>query len=143
MHQVREVTIRYTGRPINAPSISSPETVYQYLLALVEDDAVERLIALYLDAKHKVIGSRVVSVGSAIQSLVHPREVFQSAVLLGAVAVVVAHNHPSGSLDPSTEDTASTKRLVEAGTLLGIQVLDHVIFARDCGFLSMRDKGSM
>ena len=93
---------------------------------------------MYFDGSHCVVSYSIITIGIANQSLVHPREVFQRAILIGATAVVVAHNHPSGSLVPSQEDISVTNRLKEAGTLLGIQLLDHVIVS-DFAFKSLRE----
>ena len=92
-----------------------------------------------LDGRHRAIAHSIVSIGTATATLVHPREVFQPAVLLGAVAVLLLHNHPSGDPSPSTEDRDITRRLAEAGRLLGITVLDHVVWTRESGFHSLRE----
>jgi len=110
---------------------------------LLVDDAREHFIAVYLDGRHQPIGLQTVSLGTATQSLVHPREVFQPAVLLGAAAVVLVHNHPTGDTRPSPEDRDVTQRLSKAGEVLGIQVLDHVILGRGTTFHSFRDAGEM
>lgn len=80
-----------------------------------------------LDARLQVTGYHVVSHGTVSASLVHPREVFKAAILNNAVSVVVAHNHPAGSTDPSQEDLDTTRQLIAAGRLLGIEILDHLI----------------
>ncbi|MCB9868606.1 MAG: DNA repair protein RadC [Planctomycetes bacterium] len=87
----------------------------------------ESFYALLVDARHRVLGLRVVSVGSLSSAPVHPREVFAAAVREGAAALVLAHNHPSGDATPSAEDREVTARLRESGELLGITVLDHVV----------------
>jgi DNA repair protein RadC len=89
----------------------------------------EKFIVLLLDAKHRMIGVTTVSIGSLTASIVHPREVFKPAIAGNAAAVILAHNHPSGDPAPSLEDVELTSRLREAGELLGIRVLDHVILA--------------
>ena len=100
----------------------------------------EHFIVLTLDGASHLIERRVVSVGTLNQSLVHPREVFADAVTDRAAGVIVAHNHPGGQLSPSREDIGVTQRLKEAGKLLGIELLDHVILTRE-GFLSLREEG--
>ena len=101
----------------------------------------EHFVALYLDARSRVKGACVVSIGTLSASLVHPREVFRPAIVAGAAAVIVAHNHPSGDVAPSAEDKDATRRLVRAGELLGVPVLDHVI-VNDAGkFFSFKDGG--
>jgi DNA repair protein RadC len=91
----------------------------------------EAFFCLLLDTRHRVIGLRVVSIGSLNSAPVHPREVFGPAVREGAAAVIVAHNHPSGDAKPSEEDRRVTERLREVGELLGIEVLDHVVVGAD------------
>ena len=87
----------------------------------------EHFMVAMLDQKHKVIGINTVSMGSLTASVVHPREVMKPAILSNAAALLCCHNHPSGAPQPSQEDRALTKRLVDAGQLLGINVLDHII----------------
>ena len=91
----------------------------------------EQLRGLYLNSRYEVIHDEVISVGSLTANIVHPREVFRPAIEHGAVAVIIAHNHPSGSLEPTEEDIAVTGQLAEAGKLLGIDLLDHLLVAGD------------
>ncbi|RLE29730.1 hypothetical protein DRJ27_04225, partial [Candidatus Acetothermia bacterium] len=95
---------------------------------------------LTLNGAGEVIQVRVVTVGLLDSSQVHPREVFADAIADRAAAVILAHNHPSGLLEPTPEDLEVTRQLAEAGRILGIQVLDHVIVSRR-GFLSLREQG--
>jgi DNA repair protein RadC len=91
----------------------------------------EMFLVVLLDGKNGIIGFNRVSVGSLTAALVHPREVFKPAILANAAAIVLLHNHPSGSAEPSAEDKALTARLEQAGELLGIRVLDHIVVADD------------
>lgn len=91
----------------------------------------EQLRGLYLNSRFQLIHEEVVSIGSLTANIVHPREVFQPALEYGAAAVIVAHNHPSGSLDPTSADHAVTAQLVQAGKVLGVELLDHLIVAGD------------
>lgn len=91
----------------------------------------EYFIAFHLDVKFQVIGFNEVSKGTVNASLVHPREVFKAALLSNSTAIICAHNHPSGIVKPSAEDIETTKTLIKAGELLGVQVLDHVIVGGD------------
>lgn len=100
----------------------------------------EHFLVLGLDAKHRVIGTNLVSVGSLTLAIVHPREVFKPLILMNASAWVSAHNHPSGDVTPSSEDRVLTKRLREAGELLGITLLDHLILANENSY-SFADQG--
>jgi DNA repair protein RadC len=99
----------------------------------------EQFVVLVLDGKNRIVGFNVVSVGSLTAALVHPREVFKAAVLSNAAALILAHNHPSGDPTPSTEDRALTSRLRQAGELLGIRVLDHVVLGDEGRFVSMAE----
>ena len=87
----------------------------------------EHFVVFHLDARNRMVSREVISVGSLMASLVHPREVFKGALLASAAAIVCGHNHPSGNAAVSQEDVAITKRLIDAGRILGIEVLDHVI----------------
>jgi len=139
-HLIREVAIRYVGARRRAPAkITSPSQVAEYLRRRIRDDAREHFVAIYLDGRHRPIADSVVSVGTATASLVHPREVFQPAIGLGACALLIGHNHPSGDPTPSAEDLEVTKRLAEAGRILGVNLLDHVVWARDGAFHSIRE----
>lgn len=91
----------------------------------------EQFVICGLDAKHRIIGLNIVSVGSLTVSIVHPREVFKPLILMNACAALCAHNHPSGDPDPSSEDRVLTARLRQAGELLGITLLDHIILGDD------------
>lgn len=91
----------------------------------------EQLRALYLNSRYQVIHEEIVSVGSLTANIVHPREVFQPSIEFGAAAVIVAHNHPSGSLEPTSADIDVTRQLGASGALLGIELLDHLIITTD------------
>ena len=107
--------------------ISMPAKLASLARQLIPDDEREHFLAIFLDTKNVVKGFHEVSVGSLTSALVHPREAFRAAIGIGACSVAFAHNHPSGDVTPSSEDIVLTRRLVEAGKLLGIRVLDHVI----------------
>lgn len=102
----------------------------------------EHFLALYLNARNQLIAKETVSVGTLTANLVHPREVFQPAVASAAASVLLVHNHPSGDPAPSPEDLALTRRLVEAGELMGITVLDHVIVGA-ASHVSLKDLGHL
>jgi DNA repair protein RadC len=141
LHLIREVAVRYIGRARRAPAaIREPRAVVDYLRRAVRDDAREHFVALYLDGRHRPVAHQVVSVGTATASLVHPREVFQPAILVGAVALIVGHDHPSGDPHPSHEDRDVTRRLAQAGKLLGISLLDSIVWTRSNGFWSARER---
>jgi DNA repair protein RadC len=100
----------------------------------------EQFLVACLDAKHAIIGVNVVSIGSLSFSIVHPREVFKPAILLNSAAIICAHNHPSGDPAPSSEDRVLTDRLRQAGNLIGITILDHLILGDERTF-SFADQG--
>ncbi|MCK5295046.1 MAG: JAB domain-containing protein [Arcobacteraceae bacterium] len=104
-----------------------------------KDKVQEHFITIYLNGANEIIESRVITIGTLNQSLVHPREVFSPAIEKRAASIIIAHNHPSGILKPSKEDLQVTKRLRESGKILGIEVLDHIIFG-DTGFYSFKDE---
>lgn len=108
------------------PIIDSPEKAVEQL-ADIRDKKQEYFVCLTLDGANRLIAKRVISIGTLTSSLVHPREVFADAITDRAASIIVAHNHPSGSLNPSGADSRVTKRLQEVGHLLGISVVDHVI----------------
>ena len=123
------------------PHVGSPAEAY----ALVRDlqkARKEHLVALYLDAQNRLIHRETVSIGSLNTTRTHPREVLQPAVVHSALAFVLAHNHPSGSLDPSQDDVSFTRAMSRAGELMGINLYDHLIVSRR-GFTSMKERGLM
>jgi len=109
------------------PQIKSPDDVKNYVMEDMRYYDREHFKCLYLNRKNQVLALETISVGDLASSLVHPREVFKSALKRSAAAVILIHNHPSGDPAPSSEDINITKRLVESGKLLGIEVLDHII----------------
>jgi len=106
----------------------------------IADQDREHFAVLLLNAKNRVLGIDVVSVGTLDASLVHPREVFKAAILANAASVVICHNHPSGDTTPSAEDIRISKALKQAGEIMGISVLDHVILTTDSHF-SLSEQG--
>ncbi|MCC6408264.1 MAG: DNA repair protein RadC [Planctomycetes bacterium] len=109
------------------PAVRSPRAVFELLEPELRGLDREAFHALALDGKHGLVRRYLVSVGTLTTSLVHPREVFRPALRFGAAALVVAHNHPSGDPEPSPEDEEVTRRLAQAGRLLGVPLLDHVV----------------
>lgn len=106
----------------------------------VREHMKEHFVVFFLDTRNQEIKREIVSIGTLNYNLVHPHEVFEPAVRNLAASVIVAHNHPSGCLEPSDEDLSLTKRLAQGGKLLGIELLDHVIVTRE-GFMSFKQKG--
>ena len=118
--------------PITSPADVLPE------IRFIRDLNKEHFVAIFLNARNQVIKTDTISMGSLNASLVHPREVFAPAVGISAASVILAHNHPSGDVTPSKEDISLTKRMVQAGQIMGIEVVDHLIVASD-KFLSMKE----
>jgi DNA repair protein RadC len=110
------------------PRISDSGDVAKIYRSIVGRKKQEHFLASYLDGAGNCIRTDVLFIGTINRSLVHPREVFAPAIELRAVSVIIGHNHPSGSVEPSTEDINMTKRLVDAGRILGIEIADHVVF---------------
>ena len=121
------------------PIIRSPEDVSNLVMEEMRHYDREYFKILMLNTKNHVINIDTVSIGNLNSSLVHPRELFKSAIKRSAAAVILVHNHPSGDPTPSREDVNITKRLVEAGNILGIEVLDHIVIG-DKVFVSMKEK---
>jgi len=122
------------------PKINSPEDVYRRIYPRMREQKKEMFIELCLDTKNQVIKEGTISIGSLNANIVHPREVFKMALSESAAHIIVAHNHPSGDPTPSREDIEITKKLVETGSIMGIDVLDHVIIG-DGRHFSMKEAG--
>jgi|SRR5450830_447982 DNA repair protein RadC len=122
--------------------IVTPRDVAELLVPQYGTRPVEQFGVVLLDTKHRVLRTTLLSVGTLDASIVHPREVFRAAASAGAAALMLFHNHPSGDPTPSDDDIALTKRLVRAGELMGITVLDHVIIA-ESRFYSLRERGDL
>lgn len=120
--------------------IRNPADVAKAVRASIRDRAKEHFKLILLNTRNRVTGIFTVSIGTLNASLVHPREVFRRAVQHAASTVVLAHNHPSGNPEPSDDDIALTRRLCDAGRLLGIEVIDHIIVARD-EYVSFKARG--
>ena len=119
--------------------ISSSKDVYEELIPY-KDKQQEYFLTLYLDGANRLINTEIISIGTLNQSLVHPREVFAYAIEKRCASIIIAHNHPSGILEASLSDINITKRLQEAGKILGIDILDHIIFTKE-GFYSFEEEG--
>lgn len=129
-----------TSPPNGNPVITCPTEV----VAIVQDSVKlldrEHFVVYILNQKNRILSSEVASIGSLNSSIVHPREIFKRAVKISGASIILVHNHPSGDPTPSSEDIAVTKRLVQAGEVLGINVLDHVIIGSG-KFTSLREIG--
>lgn len=128
-----------TDLDIELDTVGEPADVFEILRVIFSklDDDQEHLVLLILNVANEVTGYKLISSGGQDKSLVDPRILFRNALLLGAAKIILAHNHPSGKLKASRNDIAVTKRIVEAGELLNVEVLDHIIYTTK-GFLSMK-----
>jgi len=135
--QVKEASFLYEDRKISGPE--SAERLFRRFIGELDR---EKFIVAALNTKNEVNSIEIVSIGSLNASIVSPREVFKSAILSNAASIIVCHNHPSGHIEPSKEDLSITVRLVEAGLLLGIPVIDHIIIGDDTTY-SFKDKGQL
>ena len=141
--KVVELKVRQVWNEVASEPVEKPGDVTAYLDSLdIRLADREIFVVLHLDVRNRIVAHEITSIGSQTASLVHPREVFKSAILKGACSIILAHNHPSGDPSPSKDDVDLTHRLVEAGRLIGIDVLDHIIIAPPCRYLSMKESGT-
>ncbi|MDP8931403.1 MAG: DNA repair protein RadC [Actinomycetota bacterium] len=137
-----QVRVYRPGAPEHRPQITSPEEGAELLVPLLQDLDREHCVILNLDVKHRVVATTTVSIGSVDHTFMGPREVFRDALLHGAGAIVIAHNHPSGDAEPSRDDERITRRLGQAGEVLGIEVLDHIIIGHQ-HWVSLARRGAL
>jgi len=122
-----ELNKRVNSGKICEKVVKNPSDIASYYIEKLKDLKKEYFIAVFLDSKNKIIKDEVISIGTLNSSLVHPREVFKEAIKCSANSIILVHNHPSGSVEPSDEDYRVNKVLVETGNLVGIKVLDHLV----------------
>lgn len=123
-------------------TIRSPKDGANYVMEAMRHLNQEQLLVLFLDTKNRIIHKQTIFIGSLNSSIVHPREIFREAVKRASASIICVHNHPSGDPTPSQEDIQVTKRLVEAGKIMGIEVLDHIIIGNR-KYTSLKEKGYM
>jgi len=121
-------------------TIRSPQDAATYLMPDMTSLNQEHFVVLFLNIKNQIIHKQTIFIGSLNASIVHPREIFREAVKRSAASIICAHNHPSGVPTPSSEDIEVTKRIVEAGYIIGIELIDHVIIG-DHQYISLKEKG--
>lgn len=127
----------FQEKPGNLPSLRCPEDVYKYLQEMRKLKK-EHFRGLYLNARNKLIHDEIISIGNLTTNIAHPREVFQPAIEHSAAGVILAHNHPSSSSEPSKDDIRITKEIIKAGEIIGINVLDHIIISEN-GYTSLKE----
>lgn len=126
-----ELGKRYSTSKVPVKKISSPNDVFSYFHNRLKNEKQENFYILILDNQNKIIKEELITKGILDSAILHPREVFRPAIKNSASKIILIHNHPSGNCEPSPEDLSITKQLIEAGKLLGIEILDHVIIGRD------------
>ncbi|MEW9105129.1 DNA repair protein RadC [Paenibacillus sp.] len=126
----------------DALQIRQPQDAADLLMESMRYYDKEHFICLFLNTKNRIIAQETISIGILDASLVHPREVFKAALKCGAASIICAHNHPSGDPTPSPEDVALTRRLLEAGEIVGIELLDHLVIG-DNQYVSLKERGLM
>ncbi len=117
--------------PAQRPQVTSPDDAYEIVAPLLAGRDREHCLLVNLDTKHRLLGVVTVSIGTVDHTFMAPREIFREALLAGASAVFLAHNHPSGDPTPSADDRSVTRRLAQAGTTVGVDVLDHLVVGAD------------
>lgn len=130
------------SRPPEKTVVDDPSVAAAALSHELMWQSQERFAVLFLDIKHRILGMKVITIGTATETLAHPRDIFKEVIRQGATRVIVAHNHPSGSLEPSQEDIHLTRQLIEAAGILGIPILDHLILGNG-DFSSLRQTTSL
>jgi len=138
-----EFNKRYNLSIQDGKPIKSAKDVYEYAIHRLNSNDKEYFMILHLDSKNKIIKDEIISIGTLNASLIHPREVFKSAIKESANAIILIHNHPSGDPEPSFEDEQVTEKLFSAGELLCIKVLDHVIIGKDEYYSFKENKDSI
>ena len=143
MTMVREVVVQYRGpRFAQRTGITEPEHAAAFFRKLLPDNSREHFMSIYLDGAGTIIAYSMLD-GLAGSCQVHPREIFQPAILVGAVSVLVSHNHPSGKCDPSAEDDKVTRGLKAAAEILGLKLLDHVVLGDSDSNYSYAEHGQL
>jgi len=126
-----ELSKRVNAGRIHEKVVKNSSDIAHYYMEKMKDYKKEHLIAVFLDSKNKIIKDEVISIGTLDSSLVHPREVFKEAIKNSAAGIILVHNHPSGDCEASSEDEVISQKLKEAGDLLSIRMLDHIIIGRN------------
>lgn len=127
------------SKTILEKKVASPQDIADILIPVLRDEVKEKFLVVCLNSANKIIRYEVISVGNLNSSIVHPREIFKVAIDNNSANIILVHNHPSGNPEPSSEDIAVTKKLVEAGKIMDIQIFDHIIIA-DQKYISFVEK---
>jgi DNA repair protein RadC len=136
---IREVRVQYPKTEHTRFTVSSPKDIADFVRTILPENSREHFFLLYMDVKNQVTGYSIMGVGGEDSCPVPNRELFQRALIVGAINIAIAHNHPSGSLQPSASDWSLTARIVAGAALLGIRLLDHVIVTEN-DFVSLQEQ---
>src|SRR5689334_6137579 len=146
-HYIRTITWKFCDAVPGYPElpntkiyIRGPEDLFKHFQFLFKDEVRERFVVFWLNSANRVHGFEIITEGTLNSSLVHPREVFRGAIVSTSASIIIAHNHPSGNPEPSTEDLQITRQIAEASRVVGIPVHDHIIFA-DGTYTSFAERG--
>lgn len=136
LKMVKEGSILYKDRTIHSPCDAA-----NLVRNFIQDNDRENIVLCCLDVKNQPTSIQTVSIGSLNSAIVHPREIFKLAILSNAASIIITHNHPSGNITPSNEDISITQRIKEAGKIIGIDLIDHIIIGAEDSFCSLKEKG--
>ncbi len=137
--RIKKETEKEQLEKINSNPVTNPNYAVELIRKNISNYSKEHFIVLSFDTRNRVLGTDNVSIGTLTASIVHPRETFEAAIRRHAAQIIIAHNHPSGDTEPSEEDIKITKRLSEAGRIMGIELIDHIIVTRT-GYFSFKEK---
>lgn len=141
---VRELSTKYKALKTPVTQLNSPQTVADFLKDKIGNECKENFVVLGVNNKNEVMIFSKISTGTVSESIVHPREVFGAAILGNCSGIIISHNHPSGTLTPSRQDITTTKRLKEAGEIMGIPVIDHIIIGFNSdNYYSFKEEGGI
>lgn len=140
---IREIVVQYQPLETEIITLNNPERVYEFIREKIGNQSNEYFVTLCVNNQNEIVSYALVSIGTVSEAIVHPREVFISAIMSKASGIIVAHNHPSGHMTPSSQDIETTKRLSEAGKIIGIPMIDHIIvgFNNNFEYYSMKENG--
>jgi DNA repair protein RadC len=138
--RVNEKTIDDEKRSLQSKPVTSPADIVEQIKSKIVNYTKEQFLVMSFDTRNRILGTDNISTGTLTASLVHPRETFESAIRRHAASIIISHNHPSGDTEPSEEDIKITRRLTEAGKVMGIEVLDHIIVTKN-SYFSFKEKG--
>ena len=140
---IREIEVKFKTLDTEKIHTSTPEAVARFIEDRIGNECREHFVILCINPKNMIVGYSLISIGTVSEAIIHPREVFIAAIMTKASGIIIAHNHPSGVIMPSAEDRTTTSRLCEAGKIIGIPLIDHIIvgFDNNGSYYSMKENG--